>query len=190
MPASPHSTQPTPPRWYGSSPWPEPTWESSKEYFKDEHEDRLRLDEESQEKNIFNFKAAYLRNPNEEEKYKLTHREPTDSEIRQAMRSLWGSIARRGKNHCVQGSNASIVKRAMGCGFDSIQKNPYLWHILPNYNARLLSMIHDELMIECPKRHSKDVAELVSDAFLRAGSEVMNRVKMTSDYHISNRWQK
>jgi DNA polymerase I-like protein with 3'-5' exonuclease and polymerase domains len=103
---------------------------------------------------------------------------------------MWGSIGRRGKNHGVQGTNASLVKRAMGCGFDSVQGKPFLWHTLPQYGARLLSMIHDELLIESPKRHSKVVAELAADAFLRAGVEVMTKVKMTSDYHISNRWQK
>jgi len=169
---------------------PAPTWESAREYYIDEHADRLELDEETCDQNIFNFKASYMREPTEEEKYKLTHRAPTDNEIKSAMRGLWGSIGRRGKNHGVQGTNASLVKRAMGCGFDSVQGKPFLWHTLPQYGARLLSMIHDELLIESPKRHSKVVAELAADAFLRAGVEVMTKVKMTSDYHISNRWQK
>jgi DNA polymerase I-like protein with 3'-5' exonuclease and polymerase domains len=51
-------------------------------------------------------------------------------------------------------------------------------------------MVHDELQILSPKRHSKEVAELVSDAFLRAGAEVISKVKMTSEYHISDHWQK
>jgi len=63
---------------------PPPDWESSKEYYKDKHADRLELDEEVQKQNIFNFMAAYLRKPDAEEKYKLTHREPNDYEIRWA----------------------------------------------------------------------------------------------------------
>ena len=98
--------------------FPPPTWERSREWYMDEHADRLELPEEVQKSNIFQFMAANMRKPNVEEKFKLTHRNPTDEEIKQAMRGLIGSIGRRGKNHCIQGSNASIIKRAMGCGFD------------------------------------------------------------------------
>jgi len=168
---------------------PKPTYESAKEYFKDEHADRLELEEDVQKQNIFNFTAEYLRKPTADEKHKLTHREPTDNEIRQAMRGLVGSIGRRGKNHCIQGSNASIIKRAMGCGFDKDGK-PFLWHILPLFKAKLLSMIHDELIVQCPKRFAKQVAEAVADAFRRAAAEVMKKVIMEAEYHIANRWQK
>lgn len=168
---------------------PEPTYESAREYYKDEHEDRLELEAEVCERNIFNFKAAYMREPTKEEKHQLTHREPDDNEIRQAMRGLYGSIGRRGKNHCIQGSNASIIKRAMGCGFDKDGK-PYLWHLLPLYKAKLLSMVHDELIVQCPKRFGEKVAQLVADAFKRAASEVMSQVVMEADWHIANRWQK
>jgi DNA polymerase I-like protein with 3'-5' exonuclease and polymerase domains len=168
---------------------PAPTWESSREYYKDEHADRLELEEESCTQNIFNFKTSYMREPNAEETYKLTHREPNEYEIKQAMRGLWGSIGRRGKNHGVQGTNASLVKRAMGCGFDK-DGRPYLWHVLFQHNARLISMIHDELQVLARKSNSKEVAELISDAFLRAGAEVISKVKMMSEYHISSHWEK
>jgi DNA polymerase I-like protein with 3'-5' exonuclease and polymerase domains len=168
---------------------PAPTWESSKEYFKEEHADRLELEKETCERNIFNFKAAYLRDPSEEETYKLTHREPNEQEIKQAMRGLWGSISRKGKNHCVQGSNASIIKRSLGCGFDASGK-PFLWHLLPQYKAKLLSMIHDEAVLQAPKRYAKDVAECVADCFRRAAAEVMSSVVMESEYRIADCWKK
>ena len=168
---------------------PAPTYESSKEYFKDEHSDRLELDEDVQKFNLFNFKSEYLREPTEEEEYKLTHREPNEQEVRQAMKGLWGSIGRRGKNHCIQGSNASIIKRAMGCGFDKDGK-PYLWHLLPTLKAKLLSMVHDELIVQCPKRFGQRVAEEVADAFKRAAAEVMSKVEMLADWHIADHWQK
>jgi DNA polymerase I-like protein with 3'-5' exonuclease and polymerase domains len=168
---------------------PAPTYESAKEYYKHEHADRLELDEEDQEKSLFNFKATYMREPTEIEAYSLMHREPTEWEIKSAMKGLWGSIGRRGKNHCIQGSNASIIKRAMGCGFDKDNK-PYLWHILPQFKAKLLSMVHDELIVQCPKRFGKQVAEAVADAFKRAAAEVMSQVVMEAEWHIADRWQK
>jgi DNA polymerase I-like protein with 3'-5' exonuclease and polymerase domains len=168
---------------------PEPTWESSKEWYKDEHEKNLKLSEADAAQSLFNFKAKYMREPTKEELQKLTHREPNAQEIKQAMRALWGSIARRGKNHCIQGSNASIIKRAMGSGFDA-QGVPYLWHTLPKYLAKLLSMIHDELLIQCPKRKAEEVARLVADAFARAAAEVMSKVKMEAEWNIDVRWKK
>ena len=168
---------------------PPPTYESAKEYYKNEHSDRLELEDEVQEKNLFNFKAEFMREPNELEEYQLTHREPSHGEIQSAMRGLHGSIGRRGKNHCIQGSNASIIKRAMGCGFDK-DGLPFLWHSLPQYKAKLLSMVHDELIVQCPRRFGESVARLVADAFKRAAAEVMNQVVMEADWHIADRWQK
>jgi len=42
----------------------------------------------------------------------------------------------------------------MGAGADASGK-PYLWHVLPQYNAKLLSMVHDELQILSPKRPAR-----------------------------------
>lgn len=169
--------------------FPTPTEDMAKAWFESENEDRLRLSEESCKANIFSFKAAQLRKPNEEETYKLTHRSPDWKEIKYGIRALRGSIGRRGKNHCIQGTNASIIKRAMGCGFDR-DSIPYLWHTLPNFKAILVNMVHDELIVQCPKRFGKQVAELIADSFKRAAQEVMHLVSMEAEYHISNRWQK
>jgi DNA polymerase I-like protein with 3'-5' exonuclease and polymerase domains len=149
----------------------------------------LELDEASCIANIFQFKAKNLREPNEDEHYKLTHRSPTEGEVKQGFGSMMGSIERQGKNMPIQGTNASICKRAMGNGFDA-EGQPYLWHLLQKYGARLLSMIHDELLIACPKAYSKEVAELASGCFRRAAAEVMKSVEMKSTYMIAEKWSK
>ena len=77
----------------------------------------------------------------------------------------------------------------MGCGFDKDGK-PYLWHTLSQFRAKVQNMVHDELVIGCPKRFGVQVAELIADAFKRAAAEVMSQVVMEADYHISSRWQK
>jgi DNA polymerase I-like protein with 3'-5' exonuclease and polymerase domains len=169
--------------------FPEPTREMGKIWWEDKHEEDLELEEEVKEHNIFQFKATNLREPTKDELHKLTHRSPTSREIDRAMYSLKGSIERRGKNHPVQGTNASILKRAMGCGFD---KNgvPFLWHSLPQYRANIQNAIHDELVVSCPKRYGEVVAQLIGDAFKRAAAEVMHSVIMEFDYHIASRWMK
>lgn len=169
--------------------FPVPTREMAKEWWKEEHEESLELTEDEQKANIFRFKSTQLREPNKEELKQLTHRNPTEKEIDRALYALAGSVERRGKNHCIQGTNASIAKRAIGCGFDRDGK-PYLWHLLPQYRAKVQNFVHDELLVGCPLRYGKQVAELIADSFKRAAQEVMKNVTMESEYHISNRWMK
>lgn len=167
----------------------EPNVESATAWFEEYEEKKLELSEEQKYDNIFNFRARELREPNEAEKWLLTHRHPNPSEVHQAMRAMMGSIGRRGKNHCIQGTNASILKRGMGCGFDA-KGQPYLWHTLPKYKAVLLNNVYDELVIQCPKRFGEDVLHLVGDAFKRAAAEVMHQVTMEVEGNISDRWMK
>ena len=169
--------------------FPEPTQEMAKAWFESEQEDKLKLSDATCEANIFKFKSTQLREPTKEEVHQLTHSVPDWKQIRWAMRALEGSIGRRGKNHCIQGTNASIIKRAMGSGIDKNGKM-YLWHTLPQYKAKLQNMVHDELVVNCPKRYGKLVAELIGDAFKRAAAEVMSKVVMEFDYHIAPRWMK
>ena len=169
--------------------FPVPTREMARQWWIDEREESLELSEAEKEASIFRFKSTNLREPNKEELHSLTHRNPTDKEVERAIWALNSSVERRGKNHPVQGTNASLVKRAIGCGADKDGKF-YLWHLLPKYGAKLLSMIHDELIIQSPKRHSKEVAEIASDCFIRAGEEIMHSVRMESEYHIGPCWEK
>lgn len=169
--------------------FPEPTWEAAKDFFIQEHSDALELEDEVQLKNTDNFKKVNLRLPTDEEEYAITHRPPTSKEIASSLRGMYGSIERRGKNMCIQATNADIIKRAMGCGFDKDGK-PYLWHVLPKFRARLISMVHDELIVSCPKRFGSLVLATVGDAFKRAAAEVMKKVVMEYDGHVAERWMK
>ena len=167
----------------------EPTYEAAREWVKSNEEEKLELDETTCEANIFQFKAQSLKEPNEKERWSLTHRSPTDREIRHGMAAMLGSIERKSKNHPMQSTNADIVKRAMGCGADAEGKQ-YLWHTLPKFHAKLVNMVHDELCCQAPTIYAKQVAELMQDALRRAGAEVCKQVVMTSEYHIGPCWQK
>ena len=127
--------------------------------------------------------------PTGDTKFWLTHREPTEKEITKAIRSILSGVERQGKNLPMQATNVDIAKLAMGCGFDPDGK-PYLFHVLPQYKARLVKFVHDELVASCPEEHGQAVAEAIADAFKRAAAEVMTKVEMTAEFKIAAYWDK
>lgn len=169
--------------------FPEPTWALAKERCKEDKEKKLRLDEDEAEAKVELFIKMNMRKPDEDELYDLTHREPTPNEIGHTMHGMKGGVERQGKNHRIQGTNSTIIKLAMGSGYDK-DDIPYLWHTLPKYRAKLIKMVHDELVIQCPARFGKIVANLVGDAFKRAASEKMHKVVMEFDFHVGGCWKK
>jgi hypothetical protein len=130
-----------------------------------------------------------LKKPVGEVKFWLTHREPTEAEITKSMRSMMSGIERQGKNLPMQATNIDIAKLAMGCGYDP-QGKPYLFHILPKYNARLVKFVHDELVAACPEEHGQAVAAEIADAFKRAASEAMTKVTMEAEFNVAPYWAK
>jgi DNA polymerase I-like protein with 3'-5' exonuclease and polymerase domains len=168
---------------------PEPTHEDAKENCKEYREKDLRLSDEERENNLNTFILLKGRKPDETEEWALTHREPTAKEIAQSYYQMVNGRGRQGKNMRIQGTNATIAKVAMSCLKD---KNgiPYLWHTLPQYKARLVKFVHDELVVHAPKRYGKKVAELIGDAFKRAAATKMSKVIMEFDYAIASHWKK
>ena len=169
--------------------FPTPTMELAKERFMADHADRLELRPEESAKRISEFMETHKRKPTAEEKWFLTHQMPTQNQIKSAWAGLHGSIERQGKNHCIQGTNATIAKLAMGSGCDKDGK-PYLWLTLPQYRAKLVKFVHDELVIQAPKQYAQIVVDLVGDAFKRAAATRMKKVVMEFDAHIDEYWKK
>lgn len=169
--------------------FPEPTWDRAKAKFISDNEKILRIDEAISNPKIVLFTQYHNRKPNQDELYELTHRQPTSKEISKTMGGMSGSIERQGKNHSIQGTNATIIKLAGGCGFDA-NGIPYLWHVFPLFRAILLKMVHDELVVQAPKHKAKKVAEAIGDAFKRAAAVKMHSVFMEFDYQIGPFWSK
>jgi DNA polymerase I-like protein with 3'-5' exonuclease and polymerase domains len=169
--------------------FPEPTWEGARERFIEDYADKLLLPDEDCEKTLEAFLTINGRKPNVEEKYTLTHRQPTPKEISKSFQGMFGNMERQGKNHRIQSANATIIKLAMGAGYDPDGK-PYLWHLFPKFFARLQKMVHDELVVSVPKIYAEDCAKAIQDAIRRAAAERMKLVEMKSEYHIGGVWQK
>lgn len=168
---------------------PEPTTARAKDNCKEWNEKELRFTPEESEKNITIFTQIKGRKPTQMELFDLTHRQPTANEISRSWFQLTNSITRQGKNHRIQATNASIIKKAMGAGY-APDGTPFLFHTLPLYRAKLVKMVHDELVINCPKQHAQKVAALVGEAFKKAAAIKMHRVEMKFDFSIGPCWSK
>ncbi len=168
---------------------PEPTRPRAVENCKEWNEERLRLKPEDAEKAIQVFITVKGRKPNKNEEFELTHRQPTADEISRSYFQMSNSITRQGKNHRIQGTNATIIKKAMGSGY-APDGTPFLFHTLPLLGAKLIKMVHDELVISSPKRNAEKVAKLVGEAFAKAAELKMKKVKMEFDFHIDSCWSK
>lgn len=166
-----------------------PTQERARKKCIEDYPEKLEYPEVMQESNISAFIQKHGRKPLKEERFWLTHREPTQKQITRAFIAISRGIERAGKNHRIQGSNASICKVAMGSGF-SPKGRPYLFHTLPLLGAKILKMVHDELVIQCPIENAWRVAKLVGIAFRTAAAERMKKVAMESEFKISECWEK
>jgi DNA polymerase I-like protein with 3'-5' exonuclease and polymerase domains len=117
-------------------------------------------------------------------------RNATMQEINKQLAAQYAAIEREGKNMPIQGTNATIIKRAMGCGFDK-NGQPYLWHILePKFKAKVRNMVHDELVPQWPKRFGEEPKDVIGDAFRRAGAEYLKRVPMEFEGKVGDHWIK
>lgn len=169
--------------------FPRPTTERATEYAKSDLEKELRLPDDVAAKNKATFFTLHGVKPDTKQLWLLTHSMPSERQVAKAFVGLGGSIERAGKNHAIQGTNARIAKKAMGSGFDPKGK-PYLWHTLSQFKAKLIKFVHDELVVQCPKRFANQVAALIGDAFKRAAAEKMKKVRMEFDFNISSFWKK
>ena len=101
-----------------------------------------------------------------------------------AYNMLYSSIEREGKNTPIQGTNADMVKLAVGCGAG------YLWHELRKYGAMLVNIVHDELVVECPEEYAETVQKIVGDCMVRAGVEFIKSIPVTYEFAIAKEWTK
>jgi DNA polymerase-1 len=81
-------------------------------------------------------------------------------------------------NTRVQGTAADIMKRALS-----------LLHVaLTGTDAKLLCCIHDELLVEAPKAHAEEVAEIVEGTMKEAGSRFLRHVPLDVEVVLAENW--
>jgi DNA polymerase-1 len=94
-----------------------------------------------------------------------------------------GQIAgarRNAMNFPIQGSSADILKRSLRLLHDSISGT----------SAKLVNIIHDEIIVECDSNEADLTAQMLEKAMVSAGEEYINKVPIKVDAKIADEWVK
>lgn len=87
---------------------------------------------------------------------------------------------RNGKNTPIQGTSADILKRAL----------KLLKEELTETNAKVVNIIHDEIVVEADADEAKGVAEKVERVMCAAGEEYLRTVPVKVETEIADEWVK
>lgn len=91
-----------------------------------------------------------------------------------------GAIQRIGKNMPIQGTSADILKRALRLLHDEIRGT----------TARIVNIVHDEIVIECDAADAEAAAAKMERAMVSAGEEFIRKLPIKVDVHIADEWTK
>jgi DNA polymerase-1 len=92
------------------------------------------------------------------------------------------SMRRVAKNMPIQGTNADMVKVAMARIARAVLE--------AGLDARLVNMVHDELVLEASDADADAAARLVAREMMSAGAEFVKKVPMTVDVAVGDTWCK
>lgn len=87
---------------------------------------------------------------------------------------------RNGKNTPIQGTSADILKRAL----------KLLKEELSETNAKVVNIIHDEIVVEADSDEAQNVAEKVERVMIAAGQEYLKTVPAKVETEIADEWVK
>jgi DNA polymerase I-like protein with 3'-5' exonuclease and polymerase domains len=87
---------------------------------------------------------------------------------------------RNGKNTPIQGTSADILKRALKLLRDELRET----------NAKVVNIIHDEIVVEADADEAQDVAEKVERVMRVAGEEYLRTVPVKVETEIAEEWLK
>src|SRR5436305_491591 len=87
---------------------------------------------------------------------------------------------RNGKNAPIQGTSADILKRALRLLKDDLRDT----------SARIVNIIHDEIVVEVDEGESEEIARKVEGAMCAAGEEYLETVPVKIESQIASEWTK
>lgn len=87
---------------------------------------------------------------------------------------------RNGKNAPIQGTSADILKRALRLLNDELRGT----------SAKIVNIIHDEIVVEVDEGEAEQVAQTVEQTMCAAGEEYVQAVPVKVESQIANEWTK
>lgn len=90
------------------------------------------------------------------------------------------SLERKGRNTPIQGTCGDILKKAI----------LYLLGSLKEYDATIVNLIHDEIVIEVRDDQAEAVRDIVKRDMVRAGQDYIKSVPVEVDIKIDSVWRK
>ena len=87
---------------------------------------------------------------------------------------------RNGKNAPIQGTSADILKRALRLLNDELRDT----------SARIVNIIHDEIVVEADESEAQAVSAKVERAMTAAGEDYLHNVPVKVEHHIACEWTK
>ena len=87
---------------------------------------------------------------------------------------------RNGKNAPIQGTSADILKRALRLLSDELRPT----------SAKIVNIIHDEIVVEVDEDEAPAVAQIVERAMCAAGEEYLTTVPVKVEAQIASEWTK
>src|SRR5713226_4349110 len=87
---------------------------------------------------------------------------------------------RNGKNAPIQGTSADILRRALRLLNEELRST----------SAKIVNIIHDEIVVEVDEGESKDVAQKVGRAMCAAGEEYLTTVPVRVESQVASEWTK
>ncbi|MFN4013131.1 MAG: bifunctional 3'-5' exonuclease/DNA polymerase [Aquificaceae bacterium] len=85
-------------------------------------------------------------------------------------------------NYPIQGTGADLLKLSV-LMFDAELRREGL-------EAKVVNLVHDEILVECKEEHAERIKELLKRAMLHAGKVILKQVPVEVEVFINNRWEK
>ncbi len=95
-------------------------------------------------------------------------------------RSSIGAAQRYAKNMPIQGTSADILKRALRLLHEEIVST----------SAKLVNIVHDEIVVECDSADADQIAAKLESAMLQAGNDYVTKVPIKVDVRVASEWSK
>jgi len=85
-------------------------------------------------------------------------------------------------NYPIQGTGADMLKLAVDIFGYQCE--------VQNYDAKLVNLVHDEIVCEVPEGQAQDVGELLKESMEFAGNLILQKVPVEAEVAISQHWEK